>query len=83
MDADLKSIRVRRKSGQTMALNLYQAIIKGDDSQDIVLDNGDLIYLPSLSKDGNRVYVFVCAFFSSGHESGGTDSPGDGDSHRV
>jgi len=57
-DADLKSVRVRRKSGQTMALNLYQAIIKGDASQDIVLDNGDLIYLPNLAKDGNRVYVF-------------------------
>jgi len=57
-DADLKSVRVRRSSGQTVGLNLYQAIIKGDLSQDLVLDNDDLIYLPNLSKDGNRVYVF-------------------------
>jgi protein involved in polysaccharide export with SLBB domain len=57
-DADLKSVRIRRKSGETASLNLYQAIMQGDLSQDLVLNDGDLIYLPTLSKAANRVYVF-------------------------
>ncbi len=57
-DADLKSVRIRRKNGETVSLNLYRAIIQGDASQDMVLDDGDLIYLPTLSKEANRVYVF-------------------------
>ncbi len=57
-DADLKSVLVRRKSGETVSLNLYRTIIQGDVSQDIVLNDGDLIYLPTLSKEANRVYVF-------------------------
>jgi protein involved in polysaccharide export with SLBB domain len=57
-DADLKSVRIRRKNGETVSLNLYRAIIQGDASQDLVLDDGDLIYLSTLSKEANRVYVF-------------------------
>jgi protein involved in polysaccharide export with SLBB domain len=56
--ADLKSVRIRRKGGETVSLNLYKAIIQGDLTQDMVLNDGDLIYLPTLSKDTNRVYVF-------------------------
>jgi protein involved in polysaccharide export with SLBB domain len=57
-DADLKSVRIRRKDGETVSLNLYKAIIQGDLSQDMVLNDGDLIYVPTLSKEANRVYVF-------------------------
>ncbi len=57
-DADLKSVLVRRKSGETVSLNLYRTIFQGDVTQDIVLNDGDLIYLPALSKEANRVYVF-------------------------
>jgi polysaccharide export outer membrane protein len=57
-DADLKSVRVRRRNGETVSLNLYKAIIQGDSSQDLVLNDGDLVYLSTLSKEANRVYVF-------------------------
>ena len=57
-DADLKSVRIRRKDGETVSLNLYKTIIQGDLSQDMVLNSGDLVYLPTLSKEANRVYVF-------------------------
>lgn len=57
-DADLKSVRIRRKDGETVSLNLYKTIIQGDLSQDMVLNDGDLIYVPTLSKEANRVYVF-------------------------
>jgi protein involved in polysaccharide export with SLBB domain len=57
-EADLKSVRIRRKNGETVSLNLYKALLQGDLSQDLVLNEGDLIYLPMLSKEANRVYVF-------------------------
>ncbi|HSV93761.1 MAG TPA: FG-GAP-like repeat-containing protein, partial [Desulfobacterales bacterium] len=57
-DADLKTVRVRRKDGETISLNLYQAILQGDLRQDLVLNDGDVVFLPTLSRDNNRVYVF-------------------------
>jgi polysaccharide export outer membrane protein len=57
-NADLKSVRIRRKDGETVSLNLYRTIIQGDLTQDLVLNDGDLLYLPTLSKETNRVYVF-------------------------
>jgi adhesin HecA-like repeat protein len=57
-DADLKTVRVRRKDGETMSLNLYKTILQGDLKQDLVLNDGDVVFLPTLSKDNNRVYVF-------------------------
>jgi protein involved in polysaccharide export with SLBB domain len=57
-DANLGNIRIRRKDGQTMSLDLFKAINKGDLSQDLVLDDGDLVFIPTLEEGGNRVYVF-------------------------
>ncbi|MGD8369289.1 MAG: FG-GAP-like repeat-containing protein [Desulfobacterales bacterium] len=57
-DANLRDIRIRRKNNQSITVNLYRAITQGDVSQDIVLDNGDVIYVQALSKESNRVYVF-------------------------
>ena len=57
-NANLKNINVRRKSGQSIALNLFEAIHQGDPSKDFVLDEGDVIFIPTLAKDGNRIYVF-------------------------
>ena len=39
-------------------MNLFAAINRGDLSQDIVLDDGDLIFVPTLEEGGKRVYVF-------------------------
>ena len=58
MDANLREIRVRRKSGEAFSINLYRAIYQGDVTQDLVLDDGDLVYFPTLVTDANRVYVF-------------------------
>jgi protein involved in polysaccharide export with SLBB domain len=57
-DADLKRVRIRRESGQAISVNLFKAMLQGDGSQDVVLDDGDLVYVPTLSKEGSRVYVF-------------------------
>lgn len=57
-DANLNDVRIRRKNGQTVSLNLFKTINQGDLSQDLVLNDGDLIFIPNVTKDGSRVYVF-------------------------
>jgi polysaccharide export outer membrane protein len=57
-DANLREVRVRRTNGETFALNLYRAIYQGDPSQNIILNDGDWIYFPTLVLDANRVFVF-------------------------
>lgn len=57
-DADMGDIRIRRQSGQSISLDLFEAINKGDLSQDLVLNDGDLVFVPTLEEGGNRVYVF-------------------------
>ena len=57
-EADLGAIKIRRKNGQSTSLNLFAAINKGDLSQDLVLDDGDLIFIPTLEEGGKRIYVF-------------------------
>ncbi|CAB1063600.1 hypothetical protein D1BOALGB6SA_8383 [Olavius sp. associated proteobacterium Delta 1] len=57
-NANLKNVSFRRKNGESSTLNLYKAILQGDQSQNPVLDDGDLVFLPTISETGNRVYVF-------------------------
>jgi len=57
-NANLKNVSFRRKNGKSGTLNLYKAILQGDQSQNPVLDDGDLVFLPTISETGNRVYVF-------------------------
>ena len=57
-NANLKNINIRRKNGQSISLNLFEAIHQGDPSKDFVLDDGDVIFIPTLARDGNRIYVF-------------------------
>jgi protein involved in polysaccharide export with SLBB domain len=57
-DADLRNVNVRRQNGRSITLDLFAAIKRGDPEQDLVLDSGDVVYLPALNKKANRVYVF-------------------------
>jgi protein involved in polysaccharide export with SLBB domain len=57
-DADLRNVNVRRQNGRTVTLDLFAAISRGDPDQDLVLDNNDVVFIPTLNKDANRVYVF-------------------------
>ncbi|MCK4988723.1 MAG: VCBS repeat-containing protein, partial [Desulfobacterales bacterium] len=56
--ANLNSVNIRRKNGDSININLFKAINQGDPSKDFVLDNGDVVFIPTLDKDGRRVYVF-------------------------
>ena len=57
-DANLAEVGLRRKQGQTLKLNLLNAILRGETGQDVVLDSGDVIYIPLITKDDKRVYIF-------------------------
>lgn len=56
-DADMKNVELVRK-GKKYTLNLYDAMFKGDMSQNVVLDDGDLVTVPELPIFGERIYVF-------------------------
>jgi protein involved in polysaccharide export with SLBB domain len=56
--ADLQSIKIRRKSGESISLNLFEAIHQGDPGKDFVLDDKDVIFISTLAEDGYRIYVF-------------------------
>jgi len=58
LDANLGDIKVRSKNGQSTTLNLYKTMLEGDQSQNVPVDNEDMIYVPQVTKEDNRVYVF-------------------------
>jgi polysaccharide export outer membrane protein len=57
-NADLQRINIRREDGQSISVNLFEAIHQGDPGTDFVLNDGDVIFIPTLAKDGNRIFVF-------------------------
>ncbi len=57
-NANLTTVNIRRQSGDSISLDLFKAIHQGEPGTDFVLDDGDLVFIPTLSKDDNRVYVF-------------------------
>ncbi|MFH1784058.1 MAG: polysaccharide biosynthesis/export family protein [bacterium] len=56
-NADLRIVEVVRK-GKSYTVNLYKAMFKGDMSQNIIIDDGDIVTVPELPTYGERVYVF-------------------------
>ncbi|MEW6077762.1 MAG: FG-GAP-like repeat-containing protein [Thermodesulfobacteriota bacterium] len=57
--ADLNNIQIRRKNGSIVVkADIFKAITQGDRSQDPVLDNEDLIFVPRMAEGSSRVYVF-------------------------
>ncbi len=57
-DANLRDVRVRNQQGRTYSVDLYKTINYGDQSQNIIIDAGDLVVIPAITREANRVYVF-------------------------
>lgn len=55
-NADLRNVDLLRK-GKRFTLNLYDVMFKGDASQNVIVDTGDIITVPELPVFGERVYV--------------------------
>jgi protein involved in polysaccharide export with SLBB domain len=59
--ADLRNIRINREGGQVINADLYKAMSLGDLRENIILDTGDVVYIPEKeekSKEGSQVYIF-------------------------
>ena len=55
-NADLRNVELLRK-GKRFTLNLYDVMFKGDASQNVIVDTGDIVTVPELPVFGERVYV--------------------------
>lgn len=55
-NADLRRVEVVRR-GRSYTINVYDVMFKGDSSQNIIVDDGDIITVPELPTYGERVYV--------------------------
>jgi protein involved in polysaccharide export with SLBB domain len=59
VEANLREITVRRKTGKATVVNLNKSITQGDLTENVVLDNEDTVVVPILAEDKkNRVFVF-------------------------
>lgn len=56
VDADIRRIKLTR-GGETYLVNLYDIISRGDQSQNVIIDAGDVVTVPELPTFGDRVYV--------------------------
>ena len=52
--ANLRSVRVQRRSGEVVTLDLYPYLLWGDTSGDVILEQGDVVFVPLR---GRRVQI--------------------------
>lgn len=55
--ADLAQVKLVRAKGFTFYLNLYKAMFEGDVKENVILDHGDVIFLPSLEVSPRKFFV--------------------------
>jgi polysaccharide export outer membrane protein len=55
-NADMRNVELLRK-GRRFTLNLYDVMFKGDVSQNVIVDSGDIVTVPELPIFGERIYV--------------------------
>ncbi len=56
-NGDLRQVELVRQ-GKRYSLNLYNAMFRGDVSDNVVVDDGDTITVPELPTFAERIYVF-------------------------
>ncbi|MGH7360045.1 MAG: SLBB domain-containing protein, partial [Candidatus Methylomirabilales bacterium] len=58
-EADLEHIRVTRENGEAVTVNLFAVVAEGELSRDLVLDAGDVVFIPTRPAGAERkVFVF-------------------------
>ncbi len=56
--ANLTRVQINRASGEVAFLNLSEVIFQGDESQNPVVNPGDIVWVPSKEVGANVYYVF-------------------------
>jgi len=57
-DADISQVKVTRKDGTIQMVNLSRILFENKNAENIFLNPGDRIYIPSLEKTGKKILVF-------------------------
>jgi polysaccharide export outer membrane protein len=57
-NANMLNVRIRTSGGQTLTLNLSDVIFKGDQSQNVIVNPGDVVWVPSKEVGANTYFVF-------------------------
>ena len=55
--ADLNRVQLIRPSGRSSYLNLYKAIFSSDQNENPILNDGDTLFVPSVSFSNRKVFV--------------------------
>ena len=55
--ADLTKVEVRNRDGEKRVVNLFKAVFQSQLSQDIILDEGDVVYIPSTAMSDRKIHV--------------------------
>ncbi len=55
--ADLTRVEVRKETGEKRVINLFKAIFQSELEEDVLLDRGDTVYIPSIRITDRKVYV--------------------------
>ena len=57
-DANLSNIQITKKDGRTQIINLFDLFLRGDLKKDIVLDDGDTVFVPRRVEVEDNFYIF-------------------------
>jgi polysaccharide export outer membrane protein len=55
--ADLREVRLVRRNGQTYTLDLLRLVTEGERLRDLVLDAGDVVFVPGKRAEERRVFL--------------------------
>ena len=56
--ANMTRVQINRASGDVDFLNLSEVVFQGDESQNLVVNPGDIVWVPSKEVGANTYYVF-------------------------
>lgn len=57
-EANLTRVQINRVNGEVIFLNLSEVIFQGDENQNLVVNPGDIVWVPSKEIGANTYYVF-------------------------
>jgi len=55
--ADLREVRLVRRNGQAYTLDLLRLVADGERLRELVLDTGDIVFVPAKRTDEQRVFI--------------------------
>lgn len=57
-EADLENVSISNPHGKAQYVNLYRVLFEGDQAQNVYVQPGDVVFVPSLARSSQKVYAF-------------------------